>query len=299
MRFVAALLLALFPIRPAMAEAPRVVTDIAPIHSLVAQVMDGVGEPDLLIPAQVSPHGLSLKPSQARQLSKADIVFWIGPTLTPWMERAVETLAADARVVELIEAVGLTLLHAEGDEPHGTDHADEHEAERADPHIWLDTANALILVLHVAEVLAEHDTANAQTYYRNAEEASRRISGLALSLAEAMRPAKDKPYIVYHDAYRYFENRFGLGRAVAIAGGHGSKPGARRISEIRSAIRRSKARCVFAEVQFDPRGVTAVLRGTDARRAILDPMGQTAQPGPDLYEAVLRGLARSMIDCLR
>ncbi len=296
MKFSTNLCAALLFSTASYAEAPVVVADLAPIHSLVAQVMVGVGEPKLLIPARVSPHGHSLKVSQARELADADLVFWVGETLTPWLEKALETLAHDANAVELLEVKELTLLDMSESEEHDED---AHHHGDADPHIWLDPDNAAILISAIAEALIAADAENADAYQQNAATALERLAVLSTEIAAQMEPSKGREYIVFHDGYRYFENRFGLGRAVAITGSHAVKPGARRLSEIRQVIRDTPTDCVFSERQFGAKSVNAIVRGTTMRPAELDPMGATLTPGPDLYSGLIRALATSFSTCLK
>lgn len=288
------------------AEVPVVVADVAPIHSLVAQVMAGVGQPHLLIPAKVSPHGYSLKVSQARALTDATLVFWVGETLTPWLEKALETLADDAKAVELLNVEDVTLLDGDEEEEDGHEEEshdkhdeDEHHHGDADPHIWLDPANAAVLITAIAEALAEADAENAETYRRNAEAAREGLATLSTEVAAQMAPSSGLQYVVFHDGYRYFEHRFGLGRAIAITGGHAAKPGARRLSEVREIMRETLTRCVFAERQFGSKSVDAIVRGSDARKAELDPMGESLTPGPDLYADLIRAMATSFSECLK
>ena len=311
------------------------VTDIAPIHSLVSQVMQGVGEPFLLVPGARSPHGYSMKVSEARRVDQADLVFWVGEGLTPWLARSIETLGQDATSIELLDLKGLTLLpygeeghddheghdehaghddhddhadHAEHDDhadhaEHDDDHSkeedhDAHDHGAIDPHIWLDPQNAAVILDAVAQALSDQDPENAARYAENAAKSIAEIEGLTADLTALMLPAADKPYCGYHDAYRYFEGRFGLGRAIAVAGGHGQRPGARRLSEVRALLAETGARCVFSEVQFGDRAATAIIQGTDVRAAMLDPLGGESEPGPALYDDTLRRLARTLAECL-
>lgn len=328
----------------AHAEAPKVVADIAPIHSLVSQVMEGVGEPYLLIPAQVSPHGYALKVSQVRELTRADLVFWVGESLTPWLEKTLDNTADQALTVELIEANGLTLFefeketdddhhdehdhgkddHHDEDEHHAEDdhhdedghhddkddhaeddhHDDDHDDhahgdhEGIDPHIWLDPANAKVLVKAIAETLAQQDPENAALYRGNAKTADAKLDALISEVQSSTAEIKDKRYVVYHDAYRYFEARFDLGRAIPIADGHAAKPGAKRLSAVRKAAVKEDIHCIFSESQFGSRTIQSILRGMDAVEAELDPMGQSLEPGPALYNTLIQNLSTTFTRCL-
>ncbi len=294
-------------------EAPAVVATIAPLHSLVTGVMDGVGRPHLLLPGGASPHSYALKPSDARRLAEARVVFWIGETLEAFLERPLAALAGKARVIELLDAPGLVRLPVrEGGvwETHEDDHAkdgtenhghakDGHEAHKgADAHVWLDPANARAMVAAIAAALAEADPANAGAYAANARAMNVRLDALDTRIAARLASVKERPYIVFHDAYQYFERRYGLRPAGAVTVGSGRAPGARRRVELRARIRDSGAGCVFIEPQFEPRIAQTVVEGTDARIDTLDPLGAALTPGPDAYFALLDGLAEGLARCL-
>lgn len=290
----------------AASAAPRVVASIAPIQSLVAGVMQGVGSPDLLIRGAGSPHSFSLKPSDARAMSEADLVVWVGPGMESFLERPIATLPGSTRIVTLSQVPGIRLLEGrrggawEADEHddhsgHGRhDHGDHHH----DLHLWLDPANAGAILAAVAQALSAADPANAARYTSNAEAAQTRIDGLVSEIETMVAPVRRRPYVVFHDAYQYFEARFGLHPAGSIAVNPERKAGARRLYEIRKKIVESGARCVFREPQFEPKLVHTIVEGTEARIAVLDPLGAGVQPGPEAYFAILRNLAGALRDCL-
>ncbi|MQA64624.1 MAG: zinc ABC transporter substrate-binding protein [Alphaproteobacteria bacterium] len=296
------------------AEAPAVVASILPVHSLVAGVMDGVGTPHLLLPGGASPHAYALRPSDARQLSDARIVFWVGEALETFLERPLAALARKARVVELLEAKGLVRLplrsggvwdsHAEdsagrkGNEPDDHHHKDDHYHKGVDAHVWLDPANARTIVVAAAAALAEVDPANAARYASNANAMDARLRSLDTRLKNMLQPVANKTYIVFHDAYQYLEWRYGLGAAGAVTVSPGRSPGARRLIEIRTQIRAAKAACVFIEPQFEPRIAETVVDGTGARIAVLDPLGAALAPGKEAYFALMEGLASALVRCL-
>lgn len=289
---------------PPAPPAPDVVASIAPVHALVARVMTGVGRPRLLVTGGASPHAYALRPSDARAIAKAEAIFWIGPGLEQFLVRPLRALAAggEARVVALASAPGVRTLAARrtgvwagGDDDHDRDH----DHGEADPHPWLDPANAAAMVRAIVETLAVVDAANAAAYRANGDAALAELDALAAELAATLAPVKSIPYVVFHDAYRYFERRFGLAAAGAIAVGAGRAPGARRIAELRRTIVAVGAACVFTEPQFEPALARTVIEGTGARTATLDPLGAALEPGPGLYGELMRGLARSLVDCLK
>jgi len=288
---------------PAAADVPKVVVSVKPVHSLVAGVMAGVGEPLLLIKGAASPHSYSLRPSAARALSKAQLVFWIGGNLEAFLGKPLASLASRARLVELAEAPGMLLLPtreggawgAPDDEP-ANDEAHQHGQHN--PHIWLHPGNAAAIVRIAVTALAELDPANAATYRRNGAAVEQRLAALEREIAAALAPVKDQPYLVFHDAYQYFEAHFGTRAVGAITVSPDRAPGARRLYEIREKIFASKAVCVFSEPQFEPALVKTVVRSTSARTAVLDPLGAGERAGPEAYFQLMRGLAGALKDCL-
>jgi zinc transport system substrate-binding protein len=349
---VAALLLS-----PAIAMAePQVVVSIKPIHSLVASIMKGVGEPSLVVEGAASPHTYTLKPSNARALEHADLVFWVGHGLEAFLEKPLEALAGKAKVVELEDAPGLTKLpfreggafeahdhgeHADGDhaegehheheaadaEAHeeeghdhhaeeGHDHAaageeqheheheheegheHEHEHGGTDMHVWLDPANAKAMASVIAASLIEVDPANKATYEANAAALDAEIDALDKDIAAQLAPVADKPFVVFHDAYQYFEKRYKVRVAGSVTVSPETMPGAERLSQIHAKIAELGAACVFAEPQFEPKLINVVTEGTRAKSGTLDPEGGALAEGPELYGQLMRNLSTSIVDCL-
>ena len=334
----------------AWAEVPRVATDIAPIHGLVARVMQGLGEPDLVVPPGASPHGYAMRPSEARVLDQADVVFWVGEALTPWLEGPLQELAGDAHRVELLAAKGSTVLpfregarfekhahddhddhdahgdhgdhasddvheahgnhgdhqehdnhemHAEAghDDHHGgADHAG-HDHEGADPHAWLLPANAIAWLDLIAQELAEQDPENAALYVANAEAGKQEISAVVADVSSTLEAMQSLQFIVFHDAYQYFETGFGLTAAGAISLSDASKPSPARIAELRQVVADLQVTCVFSEPQFNPGLVATVLEGTGAKTAVLDPLGIELELGPNFYPNLLQGLGAAISNC--
>ena len=322
-RFLAPFGLGLMLASGAMADAPRVVTDIAPVHSLVARVMQGAGSPDMIVRPGASPHGYAMRPSEAAALEEADLVFWMGEGLTPWLEGAMESLAGTAHVVELLGAADSRVLpfregvefaahedhgdaeeghegHAEDEAGHD-DHADAHDHDHAhdgaDPHAWLDPGNAQAWLGLIALELAEHDPANAALYAANAQAAQAEVVTLIEDIAVELAPVRDVPFLVFHDAYQYFEAAFGVTAAGAIALSDATAPGPARVAALRDMAEARGVACVFSEPQFDPKLVETVF-GDVATHGVLDPMGSQLEPGPGLYPQMLRDMAGAMVACL-
>ena len=281
-------------IAPAALAAPDVVVSIAPVHSLVAAVMAGVGKPTLLVPPGASPHAFSLRPSDARALAGADIVFRVGPELETFLDKPLKALASGT-VVTLASVPGITqqklAVDGASDRHHGDDHA-------TDSHIWLSVANARHIGEIAAQILSSHDADNATAYSRNLAALVDRLDQLERDLHSQLALARKSPYVVLHDAYRHFETDFDLQRAAAISLSPERRPGARRLREIRDLLAAEDIRCVFAEPQFPNAIAASVTDGTNARLAELDPIGANLAVGPDLYFELMTNLGRSLADCL-
>jgi zinc transport system substrate-binding protein len=319
---------------PAAAEID-VVASIKPVHSLAAGVMQGVGEPVLLVKGTGSEHSYSLRPSAARALEHAEVVFWVGETMETFLIKPLRALAGNAKVIELSQTPGLTLLptreggmweaHEHGGEDGGADvahgaaehpgahgnaqgdageHAGaEHETAgdahgETDMHIWLDPENAKVLSAAIASALADADPGNAAIYQANAESLRQRLDELDRSLEDRLATVADRPYVVFHDGYQYFEHRYGVRAVGAITINPTVRPSARRLGEIHERLEELDAACVFAEPQFEPTLVDTVIEGTSAKKGVLDPLGAALDAGPDQYFELLNSLADSLVDCL-
>ncbi len=296
-RILAILMLTTFP---AMAKPPTVITDIPPIHSLVAQVMQGVGTPALLLGKGSDPHHFQLRPSQARSLSKADLVVWVGPALTPWLARAINGLGAggDSLVLLDVSNTHLRFFSSEPKEEMQETNRDSAIRPGVDPHAWLDPENAMIWLDAIAGELARLDPENAGKYRENAVKAVERIRLLEQELTRRLAPMQGKAIIVFHDAYNYFAARFGLTIAGAIQPGDATKPGAAYLARLRRELKSANVVCAFGEPQRNMAQLTTLLRGTGIKSGTLpDPTGDLLPPGPDLYETLLRQLANSIITC--
>ena len=358
----------------------KVVASIKPVHSLVASVMQGVSEPSLLVKGAGSPHTYSLKPSQAKELQAADIVFWMSHDLEAFLENSIESIAKNAKAVSLMDSHGLMKLnfreggafdaHDHGHDDHGDDKHDDHGHDKhddhgddkhddhghdkhddhgddkhddhghdkhddhghdkhddhgddkhddhghdkhddhghdkhddhghdeVDPHVWLDPQNAKSLVHEIEEHLAEIDPSNAAKYEANAKAVMKKLDALTKEIEADLKPIRERGYVVFHDAYQYFEKRFGVSAVGSITVSPEVLPGAERVSELRDKVKSLNASCVFSEPQFEPKLVKTITENTDAGTGVLDPLGANIKDGPELYFTLIRNMAKSLKDCL-
>ena len=288
-----------------IAEAPQVAVDIAPVHSLVARVMEGVGTPNLIIPAGASPHEYNLRPSEAASLQNADVVFWVSASLTPWMKNAIETLAEDAVVTELFEVEGTLklpfrqgVLFEEHDDHEAHDDHEGHNHDGDDPHAWLSPDNAAVWLNAIAQTLSKVDPDNASQYYLNAAAGQKELRELSIKINGILAPFEGRNFIVFHDAYQYFEKAFDFYAAGAISLSDARDPSPARIAKIQNRINEQNISCILSEPQFNPNIVAAVASGSDVKMGILDPLGVGLELGETLYFQTLHNLAKALSDCL-
>ena len=297
----------------------KVVTSIKPIHSLASYIMDGVGSPGLIVDGYNSPHSFQLKPSHAKMLEQADIIFWIGEDLENFLEKPLATIAKKAEKIELLEIKGIKKLkfrernifeEHEGHDDHGDDakkeeHDDHgHDAKKEehddheghghgeyDPHIWLDPINAKVILNEITEHLIENDSKNASTYKSNLAKALAKIDKLIIDVITETNT--DLSYVVFHDAYQYYENRFNVNILGAMTVNPDVMPGAEQIHEIHEVIEHDNVSCILSEPQFNPDIIKSIAKDTSVKTGVLDPLGANLKPGKDLYFDLIRNMSAS------
>lgn len=285
----------------ARAEVPRVVTDLPAVHSLVSQVMGDRGTPELLLDRGANAHSFQLRPSQAAALQAADLVVWVGPEMTPWLDRALRAAGVAPSSAQL-RLFDLDLTHrqpfgAAGDAADGHDD-DDHDHTGLDPHVWLDPGNARAWLAPIARALAAADPEGAPLYAANARAAEQALAALDARLAERLAPLKDRRFVVFHDAYGYFTAHYGLPPARAVALGDAAMPGAARLADLRADLAAGGHACLFPEAQHDPALVQRLAEDTGVPvGGVLDPSGSTLEPGAGLYAALLTNMADTLLAC--
>ena len=319
-------------ITPVNAEV-KVVTSIKPLHSLASYLMDGVGKPDLIVDGYASPHGFSMKPSHAKMLQDADLIFWVGEDLENFLEKPLNSIAKKAEKIELMDIKGLNVLsfrernifdeHDDHDDHEGhakkkkddhddhddhdghakkkkDDHDDHEDHEghghgKYDPHIWLDPINAKVILKEMTEHLIENDSKNTSTYKSNLDKALKDIDKLTMNVMTELNQSVSS--IVFHDAYQYFEKRFNVNILGAFTVNTDVMPGAEQLAQIREIIEHDKVSCVFSEPQFNPDIIKAVAKDMNIKTGVIDPLGATLDPGKDLYFDLIRNMSASFKGC--
>ena len=298
-RLLSALFLTTAMMVPSQA-APKVVTSIVPLHSLVSSVMDGVGTPELLMQGQNSEHNASFTPQQLADMEHADLVFIIGNNLEVKLGEISGTDTVGGKTFVKMNEIQRVTIHAirQGGTWEPDDDEPATEGKAADPHLWLDPENAKLMVKSIAISLDKADPTNASSYDANAAKTLADLDGLETELKAKLAPIQHKPFIVFHDAYQYFEHRFGVTAVGSISNFSATPPSAQRLDEIHNKINSSNAACVFREPQFTDAAVVTVIEGTKAKSSMLDPIGANLKPGKAAYGDLLRQIANNLADCL-
>lgn len=277
--------------------SPKVVATIKPLHSLASQVMAGIGEPRLLVDGAQSPHHYALKPSDAAALNGGDVLFRVSPDLEAFTAKVVTSLPQSVDVVTLIETPGLRLLPRRGGS-HGHDAKGTHHDSFWDAHIWLHPTNAQRIVEHMAEVLGKRFPEHAARFRENARNASAGIAKLDSELEQQLAPFQQKPFAVLHDAFRYFEDRYGLLNVAVVQTHDEGPPSAKHLSTVRHIVQEKGITCLVSDPQFDSRRLETVAEGSAAEVHVLDPEGVGVAKGASGYETLLRRLAKGFAACL-
>lgn len=297
-----------FTLSPALAEVPRVATDIPVVQSLAAMVMGSLGDPVVLMDAGADAHDYQLRPSQAAALEGADLLIWIGPEMTPWLERTAAArpegstlgLLADPGTERRFYGAASAEGH-DGDADHEakTDSHEGHDHQGTDPHAWLDPTNAVMWVHAIADALAARDPEHADTYRANAATAQETLAKLDADLSARLAPAKGMPLILGHDAYGYLAEHYGLTVAGTVATGDAASPGAARLAALNALVAKSGAVCFLPDVGQSENIVQVLTKDASVRvgRA-LDPEGRAQRPGAALYPALMTEIAGAIADCV-
>ncbi len=297
----------------------KVVTSIKPIHSITSYIMDGVGSPDLIVDGYNSPHNFQLKPSHAKMLQNADLVIFVGEGIEEFLEKPLESIAKDAKKFALLEQSGFkklkfrekNIFEEHDDHDDHDDHdkkakkKDDHDDHghddhghghgEYDPHIWLDPINAKAMIKKITKLLSKMDKENSSTYKSNSKKAIKEIDMMVKEIKSEMN--KDLKFVVFHDAYQYFENRFDISVLGALTVNTDVLPGAEQLSEIREVIEHENVNCIFSEPQFNPDIINAIAMDTNVKTGVLDPLGATLEPGKDLYFDLIRNISKSFKGC--
>ena len=289
----------------------KVVTSIKPIHSLASYLMQGIGSPSLIVEGSNSPHNFTLKPSHAKMLQQADLIFWVGENLETPLEKPIKSISKKSKVIELLEIDGLKKLEFreknifDGHDSHGHKKHDDHGHKKKDdhghahgdhdPHIWLDPSNAKVIAKKMTKELVSLDKENAKIYKENSKKLMKDIDLLIKDIKKNTN--KNASFIVFHDAYQYFEKKFRVNAIGALTVNTDILPGAEQLKDIRNVINKKKARCIFSEPQFNPNIINAIAKDTNIKTGVLDPLGSTLPADKNQYFMLIKNISNSLKPC--
>jgi len=282
-----------------IASEKKIVTTIKPIHSILLNIVDS--DVGLLLNTNVSPHDFKLKPSDMKKLNNADIFVYIDESIETFVERPLATLDEDVKKIKILGNAGLKLLPVrEGgvweEEDHGDGHHHDHGAY--DAHIWLSNKNVIKLTKFFVKELSKINPDKKSIYKANAKAFIKKLKEKGKKIKNELSSINDKPYIVFHDAYQYFENENSLNSVGSIALNPEISPTPKRITEIKAKIKKDNVVCLFREPQFPSRIVQTVITDTQAKEGELDPIGFNLTPGKELYFTLITNLSNNLKECL-
>ncbi|AMO54364.1 hypothetical protein GZ77_22600 [Endozoicomonas montiporae] len=284
-------------------QPPKVLTSIKPVQLIARAITDGITEPDVLLPPGASPHNHSLRPSDARLLNSADVMFWIGPDMEVFLERMLAN-AKSTRSVPMMSAKGTHLRRYDEhshdhNNHHDHDHDHDHHHGDYDAHIWLSPQNAIAIASAMSETLSEMDPANAKQYKSNLKKFTSSLNMVDARNKKKLAPVIKRPVFVFHDAYGYLQDHYHLNIAGHFTLNPEQQPGARHLTELRDKLKESGKTCVFREPQFQPAYINRIVRGLDTKVSLLDPLATDIAEGPNAYPEFLDGLVNNIVSCLK
>ncbi|MGX0893419.1 zinc transport system substrate-binding protein [Pseudomonas sp. ADAK2 TE3594] len=293
--FVATFLL----IGSAQAEV-KVLTSVKPLQLIAAAVQDGVAVPEVLLPPGASPHNYALRPSDVRKVQSVDLVYWIGPDMEGFLPRVLKGRTLPSVAVQ--DLPGLKLRHFAEDNHSHAEEADEHDHDHRpgslDAHLWLSPINARVIATKMAADLSAADPANAARYQSNLKAFDERLDALDLRLKARLAGIAGKPYFVFHEAFDYFEDAYGLKHTGVFSVAAEVQPGAQHVAAMRTRLQEVGKTCVFSEPPLRPRLAETLVAGLPVKLAELDALGGYTPATAQGYEQVLEKLGNDLAGCL-
>ncbi|MCY7263016.1 zinc ABC transporter substrate-binding protein ZnuA [Pseudomonas protegens] len=298
-RLFVAFTFSLFAIGSAQAEV-RVLTSIKPLQLIAAAVQDGVAVPEVLLPPGASPHNYALRPSDVRKVQSVDLLYWIGPDMEGFLPRVLKGRSLPSVAVQ--DLPGMKLRHFAEDSHSHAEEADEHDHDHRpgtlDAHLWLSPINARVIATRIAADLSAADPVNAARYQSNLKAFNERLDALDTRLKARLAGIAGKPYFVFHEAFDYFEDAYGLKHAGVFSVAAEVQPGAQHVAAMRARLQQVGKTCVFSEPPLRPRLAETLVAGLPVKLAELDALGGYTPATAQGYEQVLEKLGNDLAGCL-
>jgi zinc transport system substrate-binding protein len=277
-----------------LAAPPKVLVSIAPLHSLVANIMQGVAEPELLVKGAQSPHHFSLTPSQMYKISKADLVIWIGPVLEGFLMKPLASF--HKKNCPVIQAKDLTLLKIRGSGC--ADHCHTEDMGDIDPHIWLDLNNAIAMTDMIVASLSLLDSVHCDLYQKNGIQLKEKLGALQEEVLQEAQPLIGVNFICLHDAFQYYERMVGVHNVGVIASSHSLEPSLKKLVALREILKKNEVRCAFSEPQSQSTLLEKLAREFHLQSGVIDPLGADISPGIHHYFLLLKNINTAFLKCV-
>ena len=278
----------------------RVLTSIKPLQLIAAAVQDGIAVPEVLLPPGASPHNYALRPSDVRKVQSVELLYWIGPDMEGFLPRVLKGRSLPSVAVQ--DLPGMKLRRFAEDSHSHADEADEHDHDHRpgslDAHLWLSTVNARVIAARMAADLSAADPANAARYASNLKAFDERLDALDGRLKSRLARVAGKPYFVFHEAFDYFEDAYGLKHVGVFSVAAEVQPGAQHVAAMRTRLQEVGKTCVFSEPPLRPRLAETLVAGLPVTLAELDALGGYTPATAQGYEQVLEKLGNDLAGCL-
>ncbi len=281
---------------PAQADPLKIVVSIKPLALIAAAITDGISEPELLLPPGTSPHNYSLRPSDIRKLTSANLVFWIGGDMESFLVKVLNRHVEKSHSIPLMEAPD---IRVEGSQYTGDhDHSSDHNHGSHDPHIWLNPENAITIARTMTQAITQRDKTNTDKYQKNLNKFIDQVRATDQANKSILQDYQQRGFFVFHDAWGYFANYYGLNIINNFTVNPEQAPGARHMVELRNELANAGKTCLFREPQFQPAYLKTMINNLDVRVDILDPLASNIKTSPDAYPRFLGKLATTIRNCL-
>ena len=292
----------------------EILASVRPLGFIASSIADGVTQTQILVPPGASPHDYNLKLSDIQKVKSADLVLWIGEDVDSFLTKSVSQLEGKnvLTISELNELAPLLSKaahhhhdesehhhhHEHGIDAHGHHHEEQNDLE-INWHVWYSPEISRIVAQKVADKLTVQFPNKQERIVRNLAEFNRTLSLQSDKIKAQLAPFNDKGFFVFHDAYGYFNDAYGLNQTGYFTINPLVAPGAKTLAHIKEEITEHRVRCLFTEPQFTPKVVESLSKNADVNVGRLDPMGEAVELGPNSYANFLQFTADSYAECLK
>ncbi|OCQ50679.1 High-affinity zinc uptake system protein ZnuA precursor [Photorhabdus australis subsp. thailandensis] len=283
-----------------------VVTSIRPLGFIAAAITDGITDTQVLLPDGASPHDYALKPSDLKKINQADLVVWVGPEMEVFLSKPLAKVPQDKQLaLAQLPTIKQLLLKNDEDlhEPDQHKHEDgdgheHHSHGEYNMHIWLSPKIVKQAAQAIHDQLLIHYPNKKAALDVNLRKFNAQLTQTDKNIANILKSVRGKGYFVFHDAYGYFEQHYGLTPLGHFTINPEIQPGAQKLHHIRTQLVEQKATCIFAEPQFRPTVINVVAKDTGVRMGTLDPLGSRIVLDKDSYMKFITQLSEQYAGCL-